>query len=142
MKLIENIEVEKTNYFMPYATVMRVRTGGDLVFISGATALPLYHQHPHEFDKLNPPQDIRGQARNVMENLKKCLESVGATWTDVVRTDAYLTHMEEDQDVVGRVFGEYFGDHFATSTWVEVKRLVDPRLRLEVSAIAVIKSKG
>ena len=29
-----------------------------------------------------------------------------------------------------------------TSTWVEVKRLVDPRLRLEVSAIAVIKSKG
>lgn len=141
MKLIENVEVEKTSYFMPYATVMRV-TGGDLVFISGATALPLYHQHPHEFDKLNPPTDIRGQARNVMENLKKCLESVGATWTDVVRTDAYFTHMEQDQDVVGKVFGEYFGQHFPTSTWVEVKRLVDPRLRLEVSAIAVVKGKG
>jgi len=53
MSLIDNVEVEKTNYFMPYATVMRVRTGGDLVFISGATALPLYHQHPHEFDKLD-----------------------------------------------------------------------------------------
>ena len=40
MSLIDNVEVEKTNYFMPYATVMRVRTGGDLVFISGATRAP------------------------------------------------------------------------------------------------------
>lgn len=139
MGLIENVQVEKTDYFMPYATVMRVRTGGDLVFISGATALPLYHQHPHEFEKLNPPADIRGQARNVMENLKKCLQSVGATWTDVVRTDVYLTNMEQDQDVIGQVFNEYFGGHFPTSTWVEVKRLVDSRLRVEISAIAVIR---
>ena len=43
---------------------------------------------------------------------------------------------------IQKVFGEYFGQHFPTSTWVEVKRLVDPRLRLEVSAIAVVKSKG
>lgn len=139
MALIENVEVEKTEYFMPYAPVMRVRADGDLVFISGATALPLYHQHPHEFDKLNPPGDIRGQARNVMENLKKCLRAVGAGWKDVVRTDVYLTNMAEDQDTVGQVFAEYFGDHFPTSTWVEVKRLVDPRLRIEVSAIAVVE---
>jgi 2-iminobutanoate/2-iminopropanoate deaminase len=137
----EVVEVEQTEYFMPYAPVVRVRTGGDLVFISGATALPLYHQHPHEHDKLDPPAEIREQTRLVMENLTRCLESVGATWADVVRTDAFLTDMEE-QDAVGEVMGAYFGGDFPSSTWVEVKRLVDPRLRLEMSAIAVVPSRG
>ena len=137
----EVIEVEQTGFFMPYAPVVRVRPGGDLVFISGATALPLYHQHPHEHDKLDPPDDIREQTRLVMENLTKCLASVGATWADVVRTDAFLTDMEE-QDAVGEVMAAYFEGNFPSSTWVEIGRLVDPRLKLEMSAIAVVPSRG
>jgi enamine deaminase RidA (YjgF/YER057c/UK114 family) len=135
----EFVEVEKTSYFMPYAPVIRAKAGGDLLFISGATALPLFHQHPHEHDKLNPPEDIREQTRNVMENLTRCLEAAGASWRDVVRTDVFLTDMEE-QDAVGEVMGPYFDGDFPASTMVEVRRLVDPRLKIEVSAIAVVRS--
>ncbi len=137
----EKIPVRETDYFMPYEPVVRVRGGGDLLFISGATALPLYHQHPHEHDKLDPPEDVREQARIVMDNLTMCLEAAGATWSDVVRTDAFLTDMD-DQDAIGEVMGPYFDGDFPASTWVQVGRLVDPRLRLEMSAIAVIPSKG
>lgn len=136
----EKIAVEETDYFMPYEPVVHVRAGGDLVFVSGATALPLYHQHPHEHAKLNPPDDVREQTRIVMDNLTRCLEAAGATWSDVVRTDAFLTDME-DQDAIGAVMGEYFRGDFPASTWVEVKRLVDPRLKLEMSAIAVVPGR-
>jgi 2-iminobutanoate/2-iminopropanoate deaminase len=133
----EKIPVEQTDFFMPYEPVVCVRSGGDLVFISGATALPLYHQHPHEHDKLDPPQDVREQTRIVMDNLTRCLGAARATWSDVVRTDAFLTDMN-DQDAIGAVMGEYFQGDFPASTWVEIKRLVDPRLKLEMSAIAVV----
>lgn len=135
----EIVEVEKTDYFMPYAPVVRVKAGGDLVFISGATALPLYHEHPHQHDVLDPPRDVREQTRLVMENLTACLTAAGATWADVVRTDAFLTDMNE-QDAIGEVMAPYFDGDFPASTWVEIRRLVDPRLKLEMSAIAVLPS--
>jgi 2-iminobutanoate/2-iminopropanoate deaminase len=135
----EVIEVEKTDHFMPYAPVVRVRAGGDLVFISGATALPLYHDHPHRHDKLDPPEDVSEQTRLVMENLTRCLSAVSATWSDVVRADTFLTDMNE-QDAIGEVMAPYFDGDFPASTWVEIKRLVDPRLKLEMSVIAVLPS--
>jgi 2-iminobutanoate/2-iminopropanoate deaminase len=137
----EKVPVDETDYFMPYEPVIRVRPGGDLLFVSGATALPLYHQHPHEHAELDPPEDVREQARLVMGNLTRCLEAAGAVWADVVRTDTFLTDME-DQDAIGEVMSEYFRGDFPASTWVEVRRLVDPRLKLEMSAIAVVASRS
>lgn len=133
----EVIEVEKTSFFMPYAPLVRVRPGGTLLFLSGATALPLYHQHPHEPEALDPPADVRAQARLVMENLKRVLDASGASFSDVVRTDVFVTDME-DQDAIGEVMAEYFEGDYPASTLVEVRRLVDERLKLEVSAIAVV----
>jgi enamine deaminase RidA (YjgF/YER057c/UK114 family) len=114
-----------------------VRPGGTLLFFSGATALPLYHQHPHEHDKLSPPDDTREQTRLVMQNLKKCLTAAGACFADVVRTDVFVTDMEE-QDAIGEVMEEFFQGDYPASTLVEVRRLVDERLKLEVNAIAVV----
>ncbi len=73
----EIIEVEKTEFFMPYAPLIRVRPGGTLLFISGTTALPLYHQHPHEHDKLDPPPDVRAQTRLTMENSREFSTQAG-----------------------------------------------------------------
>ncbi len=133
----ETVEIEKTNFFMPYAPLIRVRPGGTLLFLSGTTALPLYHQHPHEHEQLDPPADARAQTHLVMENLKRVLESSGATFSDIVRTDVFVTDMEE-QDLIGEVMAEYFDHDYPASTLVEVNRLVDERLKLEVSAIAVV----
>jgi 2-iminobutanoate/2-iminopropanoate deaminase len=133
----EEVEVERTSFFMPYAPLVRVRPGGDLLFVSGATALPLYHAHPHDHAALDPPSDVREQTRLVMENLRHALAAAGATFADVVRTDVFVTDME-DQDAIGEVMGPYFDGRFPASTLVQIGCLVDPRLKLEISAIAVL----
>ncbi|MGW1994952.1 RidA family protein [Embleya sp. NPDC001921] len=131
------VEVEKTDFFMPYTPVIRVSAGADLLFLSGATALPLYHQHPHEHGELDPPEDVRLQTRLVMDNLTRCLEAAGATWAHVVRTDTFVTDMN-DQDAIGEVMAPYFQGRFPAGTLLEVSRLVDPRLKLEMSAVAAV----
>ncbi len=112
---------------------------GMLVFISGVTAAPVYHDHPHRpevFDAV--PQDIEGQVPLVLEHLGQALGASGCTPADVVSLTRFFTNVGEDQDVVNRAQAEWFGGHIPTSTTVEVKRLAtDPRLRLELQAIAV-----
>ena len=50
----------------------------------------------------------------------------------------FFTNVNEDQDVVNRIQADWFGGHIPTSTSVEVKSLAtDPRLRLEIQAVAV-----
>ncbi|MBF6332990.1 RidA family protein [Nocardia transvalensis] len=133
---INRIRVEDSDAFMPYEPVVTV-SPAKLVFLSGATALPLYHDHPHRHDRLDPPADVREQTRLVMQSLTRCLDAAGARWSDVVRIDVYLTDMD-DQDAVGEELGAYFQGVFPASTFVEVSRLVDPRLKIEINAIAAV----
>jgi enamine deaminase RidA (YjgF/YER057c/UK114 family) len=110
------------------------------VFISGVTGAPVYHDHPHVpavFDAV--PRDIDGQVTNLFENLDHALVAAGAQRSDVVSLVRFFTNIEEDQDVVNRVQGAWFGGHIPTSTTVEIKRLAtDPRLRLEIQVIAAV----
>ena len=121
-----------------FVPAIKVR-GGHLVFLSGVTAAPVYHDHPHiesDFDSI--PLDAEGQARLVYEHLDLALKAAGCDRTDIVVLTRFLTDVANDQDVINRIQGAYLGDHLPTSTTVEVKRLAtDPRLRLEIQAIAV-----
>jgi enamine deaminase RidA (YjgF/YER057c/UK114 family) len=136
---IEHVEVAKTDFFMPFSPVLRVPAGGDLLFLSGTTALPLFHQHPHIHEDLNPPEDVQEQTRLLMENMRACLEAAGAGFSDVVRTDVFITDMG-DQDAIGEVLGQYFSEPYPASTLIQIGSLVDPRVKLEISAIAVVPS--
>jgi enamine deaminase RidA (YjgF/YER057c/UK114 family) len=124
---------------MPYTPAIKVHSG-KTVFVSGVTAAPVYHQHPHvpgDFDRI--PEDPAEQARLTMENLKSVLAAAGGTLQDVVMVTRYIRDMAENQDAINRVLGQYFGEHRPTSTTVEVVRMAtDPRLKLEVHAIAVV----
>ena len=112
---------------------------GKLVFISGVTGAPVYHDHPHrpeEFDAI--PLDAASQARLAYEHLAQALTAAGCTPADVVSLTRFLTNVAEDQDAINAIQGAFFAGHLPTSTTVEVKRLAtDPRLRLEIQAIAV-----
>lgn len=129
------ISVRRSEFFMPFEPVIKVRANAALCFISGATALPLYHQHPHETDKLNPPEDVKAQTELVMGNIADCLKSAGLEFSDIVRMDCFLTNMAE-QDQIGEVMSTYFQGTYPSATMVEVRALVDPRLKLEVNVIA------
>lgn len=124
--------------FTPFIPAIRV-IAGRLVFISGITAAPTYHDHPHRpevFDAI--PADIEGQARLLFANLDLALEAVGCRSGDIVSVTRFFTHVRDDQDVVNRIQAEWFQGHIPTSTTVEVKSLAtDPRLRLEIQSIAV-----
>ena len=80
--------------------------------------------------------DMRAQLRQVGENIKAALAAAGATLDDIVKTNTYVTDIEEFFKHVD-VRMEYFGA-LPTSTTVEVRKLAHPDLVVEVEAIAVI----
>jgi enamine deaminase RidA (YjgF/YER057c/UK114 family) len=126
---------------MPYAPGLLVRRGS-LVFLSGVTAAPVYHSHPHRDEEFDLPSGMREQATLAMENLKKTLEAAGGSLSDVVSATRYLTDVRE-QDDLNRVWASYLGHHLPTTTTVEVSRLAThPRCKIEISAIAVVDSAG
>jgi enamine deaminase RidA (YjgF/YER057c/UK114 family) len=130
----------RTDVLMPYAPAIVVRRGS-LVFLSGVTAAPVYHHHPHREEDFDLPASMREQAVLCMENLKKTLEAAGATFGDLVSATRFLTDVAE-QDDLNRVWGAYLGGHLPTTTTVEVSRLAThPRCKVEINAIAVTESR-
>jgi enamine deaminase RidA (YjgF/YER057c/UK114 family) len=129
----------RTDVHMPYAPGIVVRRG-HLVFLSGVTAAPVYHSHPHRDEEFDLPPTMRDQAVLAMENLKKTLAAAGCTLADVVAVTRYLTNVAE-QDDLNRVWAQYMGSHLPTTTTVEVSRLAThARCKLEITAIAVADS--
>ena len=126
----------RQDVMMPYAPALLVRRGS-LLFLSGVTAAPVYHSHPHREEEFDLPGNMREQAVLAMENLKKTLEAAGCSLDDLVAATRYLTDVRE-QDDLNRVWAEYLEGHLPTTTTVEVSRLAThPRCKIEISAIAV-----
>src|SRR5258708_24901876 len=82
-------------YKMPYAPAIHIVGACDLMFISGATASPLYHHHPHRDEEHVHPHSIEEQTRNAMLAIASILNEVGATWRDVIKVTKYLTDMRD-----------------------------------------------
>ena len=78
--------------------------------------------------------DMRAQIRQVCENVKLALAAGGAGLDDVIKTNTYVTDIEEyfkHMDVRMAYFAA-----LPTSTTVEVRRLAHPDLMVEIEAIA------
>jgi enamine deaminase RidA (YjgF/YER057c/UK114 family) len=138
-KSIEHVHwPDAPDLWMPYAPAIKVK-GGTTVYLAGVTAAPVYHHHPHrpeEFDAM--PRDMAGQARAALENLKRGLDAVGATFADIVKAERFVTDLS-DQDALNRAWADYFQDAKPTTTTVQVVRLAtDPRCLVEINAVAVI----
>lgn len=122
----------------PFVPAIRTVSNARLVFVSGVTGAPVYHDHPHVpevFDSM--PMDALGQVTNAFEHLDQALNAAGCERHDVVNLIRFFTNVAEDQDVVNKYQAEWFGGHIPTSTTVEVTRLAtDPRLRFEIHVIA------
>ena len=80
--------------------------------------------------------DMRAQLRQTGENIKAALAAAGATLDDVVKTNTYVTDIEEFFKHTD-VRMEYFGA-LPTSTTVEVRRLAHPDLLVEIEVIAMV----
>jgi 2-iminobutanoate/2-iminopropanoate deaminase len=98
---------------------------GDLVFTAGQVA----------FDEQGQvvPGGIEEQARQVFENLGRCLAAAGCGFADVVKVNAYLADMA-DFAAYNEVYRSYFSPPYPARTTVQAA--LAPGLLLEVEAIA------
>ena len=134
-----HIEGNDPRWNMPYTAGIKVNEGS-LVFVSGVTAAPVYHSHPHvpaEFEDI--PDDPGRQAEMAMANLGSVLVASGGSFADVVQLMRFIVDLDRNQDSINRVMSSQFGEHRPASTTVEVVRpATDPRLVLELQAVAVV----
>ena len=81
--------------------------------------------------------DMRAQLRQTLENVKAALEAAGASLSDLVRTNTYVTDIDEYFKHID-VRMEYYSLAMPTSTTVEVRRLAQPELMVEIDAVAAV----
>jgi reactive intermediate/imine deaminase len=81
--------------------------------------------------------NMRAQVRQVLENMKKALESQGAAFSNVVKITIYTTDIDAYIQT-GDIRSEYWADIAPASTLVQIERLARPVFLVEIEATAII----
>jgi enamine deaminase RidA (YjgF/YER057c/UK114 family) len=110
-----------------YSRAVRI---GNSVQVSGTTA-------SGEDGNLVGLDDPYAQTVQILKNIEKALLQAGAGLKDVVKTRIYMTDIE-DWEEVGRAHGEVFSEIRPALVIVEVSRLIDPQMLVEIEAEAIL----
>lgn len=81
--------------------------------------------------------DIRAQVRQVLENIRSVLASMGGQMADVISLVHYATNIEAFM-TTGDIRQEFFAAPYPVTTTVQIQRLYRPELLIEIAAIAEI----
>ena len=109
---------------VPYSPGMKA---GDYVFVSG--------QIGHVDREGNKVEGVEAQTRQTLENMKRVLETAGASLSDVVKTTVFLVKAD-DFAKMNEVYKSYFTKDFPARSTVIVAALARPEVLVEIECVA------
>ena len=124
--MIERITLP--DQMQPVSHYCHVTRAGTLIWVSGIVGMRLD-------DTI--PEDTVAQFDIALATMDACLKAAGAGPEHVVKVQVFLTDISE-RAAINPARQRYFGDHLPASTLVEVSALVDPRMKVEIEAQAVL----
>jgi len=112
----------------PVSHYCHVVKAGGFVYLSGMVGM--------RADGSIPPDTV-SQFEIALKSIDTCLRHAGGRADQVVKVLVFMTDISERASI-NPIRQRYFGEHKPASTLVEVKGLVDPRMKVEIEAVAYI----
>jgi 2-iminobutanoate/2-iminopropanoate deaminase len=103
---------------------------GDLIWTAGSTG-----RNP---ETGVTPDDIQGQTRQTLDNLKRVVEAAGSSFGSVIKVNIYLTEIG-DRPAVNEIYKEYFPSNPPGRTCIGGAQF-DGNTRIEIEMVAVVES--
>lgn len=115
----------------PFSHYCHVVRAGCQIFLSGAVGIAADG---------SIPDSTADQFQLALRSLDQCLRHAGGLPEHIVKVNLFMTRIGE-RALINPLRQAYFGEHRPASTLVEVSALVDPRLSVEIEAIAVLPNR-
>ncbi len=119
-------------YWEPLVGYSRSVRIGDYVYVSGTTST----DKEGNIIGINDPY---AQTVQIIKNIEIALQAVDANLKDVVRTRIYVTDIN-NWEKIGQAHADFFREISPTSTLVEVSRLINADMLVEIEVDAIINN--